>query len=94
MQLVSIPYPASHIQATSSMVGAAATSAKPAKRRKYENLDSSLIFVPFGVETWALELFIKNYQKGLSSLPVILERAVTLAKELVWPSKGAMQPAS
>ncbi|CAH2233568.1 jg8504 [Pararge aegeria aegeria] len=42
---------ASHIQATSSMVGAAATSAEQAKRRKYENLDSSLIFVPFGVET-------------------------------------------
>ncbi|CAH2262710.1 jg11285 [Pararge aegeria aegeria] len=42
---------ASHIQATSSMVGAAATSAEQAKRRKYENLDSSFIFVPFGVET-------------------------------------------
>ncbi|CAH2234351.1 jg12192 [Pararge aegeria aegeria] len=41
----------SHIQATSSMVGAAATSAEKAKRRKYENLDSSFIFVPFGVET-------------------------------------------
>ncbi|CAH2207670.1 jg26300 [Pararge aegeria aegeria] len=33
------------------MVGAAATSAEQAKRRKYENLDSSFIFVPFGVET-------------------------------------------
>ncbi|CAH2237066.1 jg17242 [Pararge aegeria aegeria] len=42
---------ASHIQATSSMVGAAAASAEQAKRRKYENLDSSFIFVPFGVET-------------------------------------------
>ncbi|CAH2238325.1 jg17482 [Pararge aegeria aegeria] len=42
---------ASHIQATSSMVGAAASSVEQAKRRKYENLDSSLIFVPFGVET-------------------------------------------
>ncbi|CAH2211443.1 jg25266 [Pararge aegeria aegeria] len=42
---------ASHIQATSSMVGAAATSAEQAKRRKYENLNSSFIFVPFGVET-------------------------------------------
>ncbi|CAH2233204.1 jg2741 [Pararge aegeria aegeria] len=42
---------ASHIQATSSMVGAAAFSAEQAKRRKYENLDSSFIFVPFGVET-------------------------------------------
>ncbi|CAH2232150.1 jg20825 [Pararge aegeria aegeria] len=42
---------ASHIQATSSMVGAAASSAEQAKRRKYENLDSSFIFVPFGVET-------------------------------------------
>ncbi|CAH2240125.1 jg6379 [Pararge aegeria aegeria] len=42
---------ASHIQATSSMVGAAATSAEQAKKRKYENLDSSFIFVPFGVET-------------------------------------------
>ncbi|CAH2207664.1 jg23501 [Pararge aegeria aegeria] len=39
---------ASHIQATSSM---AATSAEQAKRRKYENLESSFIFVPFGVET-------------------------------------------
>ncbi|CAH2267576.1 jg11865 [Pararge aegeria aegeria] len=38
-------------QATSSMVGAAATSAEQAKRRKYENLDSIFIFVPFGVET-------------------------------------------
>ncbi|CAH2260602.1 jg18278 [Pararge aegeria aegeria] len=37
--------------ATSSIVGAAASSAKLAKRRKYENLDSSFIFVPFGVET-------------------------------------------
>ncbi|CAH2236225.1 jg22036 [Pararge aegeria aegeria] len=34
-----------------TMVGAAATSAEQAKRRKYENLDSSFIFVPFGVET-------------------------------------------
>ncbi|CAH2208604.1 jg25066, partial [Pararge aegeria aegeria] len=42
---------ASHIQATSSMVGAAASSAEQAKRRKYENLDSSFIYVPFGVET-------------------------------------------
>ncbi|CAH2262830.1 jg9204 [Pararge aegeria aegeria] len=42
---------ASHIQATSSMVGAAASSAEQAKRRKYEILDSSFIFVPFGVET-------------------------------------------
>ncbi|CAH2232477.1 jg19410 [Pararge aegeria aegeria] len=42
---------ASHIQATSSLVGAAASSAEQAKRRKYENLDSSFIFVPFGVET-------------------------------------------
>ncbi|CAH2211351.1 jg1589 [Pararge aegeria aegeria] len=33
------------------MVGAAATSVKQAKRRKYENLDSSFIFVPFRVET-------------------------------------------
>ncbi|CAH2244462.1 jg15941 [Pararge aegeria aegeria] len=33
------------------MVGAAASSAEQAKRRKYENLDSSFIFVPFGVET-------------------------------------------
>ncbi|CAH2217955.1 jg19123 [Pararge aegeria aegeria] len=33
------------------MVGAAATSAEQAKRRKYENLESSFIFVPFGVET-------------------------------------------
>ncbi|CAH2244118.1 jg18506 [Pararge aegeria aegeria] len=41
---------ASHIQATSSMVGAAASSAEQAKRRKYENLDSSFIFVPFGVD--------------------------------------------
>ncbi|CAH2268373.1 jg15827 [Pararge aegeria aegeria] len=31
--------------------GAAASSAEQAKRRKYENLDSSFIFVPFGVET-------------------------------------------
>ncbi|CAH2268192.1 jg8198 [Pararge aegeria aegeria] len=31
------------------MVGAAATSAEHAKRRKYENLDSSFIFLPFGV---------------------------------------------
>ncbi|CAH2264908.1 jg5719 [Pararge aegeria aegeria] len=45
------PLAASHIQATSSMVGAAASSAEQAKRRKYENLDSSFIFVPFGVET-------------------------------------------
>ncbi|CAH2232168.1 jg12332 [Pararge aegeria aegeria] len=30
---------------------AAASSAEQAKRRKYENLDSSFIFVPFGVET-------------------------------------------
>ncbi|CAH2239388.1 jg6633 [Pararge aegeria aegeria] len=79
--------------------GVAATSAEQAKRRKYENLDSSLIFVPFGVETlgpWGPEAepFSKNYRKGLSSLPVILERAVTLANELVWPSKGAMLPAS
>ncbi|CAH2266868.1 jg8929 [Pararge aegeria aegeria] len=33
------------------MVGAAASSAEQAKRRKYENLDSSFIFVPFRVET-------------------------------------------
>ncbi|CAH2255453.1 jg15440 [Pararge aegeria aegeria] len=33
------------------MVGAAANSAEQAKRRKYESLDSSFIFVPFGVET-------------------------------------------
>ncbi|CAH2211309.1 jg20834 [Pararge aegeria aegeria] len=33
------------------MAGAAASSAEQAKRRKYENLDSSFIFVPFGVET-------------------------------------------
>ncbi|CAH2244689.1 jg1344 [Pararge aegeria aegeria] len=33
------------------VVGADATSAAQAKRRKYENLDSSFIFVPFGVET-------------------------------------------
>ncbi|CAH2220741.1 jg20946 [Pararge aegeria aegeria] len=44
------PDAASHIQATSSMVGVAATSAEQAKS-KYENLDSSFIFVPFGVET-------------------------------------------
>ncbi|CAH2217619.1 jg135 [Pararge aegeria aegeria] len=31
-----------------------ATSAEQAKRRKYENLDSSFIFVPFGVETLGL----------------------------------------
>ncbi|XP_069360016.1 uncharacterized protein [Maniola hyperantus] len=42
---------ASHIQATSSMAGAAAISAEQAKRRKYENLDGSFVFVPFGVET-------------------------------------------
>ncbi|CAH2210858.1 jg24633 [Pararge aegeria aegeria] len=30
---------------------AAASSAEQAKRPKYENLDSSFIFVPFGVET-------------------------------------------
>ncbi|CAH2235696.1 jg18064 [Pararge aegeria aegeria] len=42
---------ASHIRATSSMVGAAATSADRAKRRKYENMYSSFIFVPFGLET-------------------------------------------
>ncbi|CAH2230415.1 jg1917 [Pararge aegeria aegeria] len=76
------------------MVGAAATSAEQAKRRKYENLDSSLIFVPFGVETLGLEIFLKNYQKGLLNLPVILERAVTVGKEFAWPSKGAMLPAS
>ncbi|CAH2217114.1 jg1832 [Pararge aegeria aegeria] len=69
------------------------------KRRKYENLDSSFIFVPFGEHTlglWepGLELLLKIYQKGLTSLPMILERAVTLAEELVWPSKGAMQLAS
>ncbi|CAH2256105.1 jg10381 [Pararge aegeria aegeria] len=81
------------------MVGAAATSAEQPKRGKYENLDSSLIYVVFGVVTLgpcgpeARSLF-KNYRKRLSSLPVILERAVTLAKELVWPSKGAMLPAS
>ncbi|CAH2242924.1 jg14493 [Pararge aegeria aegeria] len=33
------------------LVGAAANSAEQAKRCKYENLDSSFIFVPFGVET-------------------------------------------
>ncbi|CAH2237395.1 jg11251 [Pararge aegeria aegeria] len=68
-------------EVTSTMVGSAATSAEQAKRRKYENLDSSFIFVPFGVETlgpWGRrqEPFSKNYQKGSSSLPVILERAV------------------
>ncbi|CAH2267888.1 jg21941 [Pararge aegeria aegeria] len=42
---------ASHIQATSSMVGAAATDVEQAKRRKNENLDISFIFVPFGEET-------------------------------------------
>ncbi|CAH2231215.1 jg21227 [Pararge aegeria aegeria] len=31
-----------------------ATSAEQAKRRKYENLDSSFIFVPFGVESLGL----------------------------------------
>ncbi|CAH2239646.1 jg20582 [Pararge aegeria aegeria] len=33
------------------MGAVAATSAEQAKRRKYENLDSSFIFVPFEVET-------------------------------------------
>ncbi|CAH2239011.1 jg23577 [Pararge aegeria aegeria] len=42
---------ASHIQGTSSMVGAAATNSEQAKRRNYENLESSFFFVPFGVET-------------------------------------------
>ncbi|CAH2241861.1 jg16250 [Pararge aegeria aegeria] len=32
-------------------VGAAATSAEQAKRRKYENLDSSFTLVPFVIET-------------------------------------------
>ncbi|CAH2266903.1 jg19907 [Pararge aegeria aegeria] len=31
--------------------GCATTSAKQAKRRKYENLDNSFIFVPLGVDT-------------------------------------------
>ncbi|CAH2268021.1 jg10210 [Pararge aegeria aegeria] len=56
------------------MVGAAASSAEQAKRRKYENLDSSFIFVPFGVESHEeQEPFSKNYRKGLSSLPLILD---------------------
>ncbi|CAH2210994.1 jg14926 [Pararge aegeria aegeria] len=61
---------AAHIQATSSMVGAAAISAEQAKWRKYENLDSSFIFVPFGVETlgpWGQEaraLFKELLKKG------------------------------
>ncbi|CAH2210853.1 jg6310 [Pararge aegeria aegeria] len=78
------------------MVGAAATRAEQVKRRKYENLHSNFFFVPFGVETlgpWGPEAraLFKELSKGLSSLPVILERA--LANELVWPSKVAM-PAS
>ncbi|CAH2232582.1 jg10143 [Pararge aegeria aegeria] len=56
---------ASYIQ---SMVGVAATSAEHAKRRKHENLDSSFIFVPFGLETlgsWGPEvqrIIEKGYQ--------------------------------
>ncbi|CAH2239648.1 jg20584 [Pararge aegeria aegeria] len=85
-----------HIQATSSMVGAAATSAEQAKRRKYEKLDSSFIFVPFGVETLGRgvrrhEIFLKKISERVIA-PVILERTVTLTNELVWPSKGAMLP--
>ncbi|CAH2211440.1 jg23246 [Pararge aegeria aegeria] len=64
---------ASQIQATSSMVGAAATIAEQAKRRKYENLDSSFIFVPFGVDTlgpWGPQAraLCKELSKRLSSL--------------------------
>ncbi|CAH2234312.1 jg8283 [Pararge aegeria aegeria] len=36
----------------------------------------------------------KACQKVLMSLPLTLELEVTLAKELVWPFKGAMLPAS
>ncbi|CAH2216075.1 jg27428, partial [Pararge aegeria aegeria] len=83
--------------ATSSMVGAAATSAEQAKRRKYENLDSSFIFVPFGVETLgprgpeARALFKELSKRVIESTG---DPRVTLANELVWPSKGAMLPAS
>ncbi|CAH2235773.1 jg7631 [Pararge aegeria aegeria] len=79
------------------MVGAAVTSAEQDKRRKYENLDSRFIFLPFGVETlgpWGPEaraLFKESSKRVIRSLPVILERAATLANELVWPSKGAMR---
>ncbi|CAH2230321.1 jg2046 [Pararge aegeria aegeria] len=91
---------ASHIQATSSMVSAAPTSAEQAKRRKYENLDSSLIFVPFGVETlgpWGPEaraLFKELSKRVIESTGDPRAGRVTLANELVWPSKGAMLPAS
>ncbi|CAH2235183.1 jg16171 [Pararge aegeria aegeria] len=66
-------------------------------QHKYENLDSSFIFVPFGVETlgpWgpdARALFKELSKRVIESTGD--PRAVTLASELVWPSKGAMLPA-
>ncbi|CAH2235674.1 jg18045 [Pararge aegeria aegeria] len=79
------------------MVGAAAT--EQAKRRKYENLDSSFIFVPFGVETlgqWGPEAraLFKNLSKRVIESTGDPRAGITLANELVWPSKGAMLPAS
>ncbi|CAH2227196.1 jg14600 [Pararge aegeria aegeria] len=65
---------------------------------KYENLDSSFIFVPFGVETlgpWGPEaraLFKELSKRVIESTGD--PRAGTFANELVWPSKGAMLPAS
>ncbi|KAL0841226.1 hypothetical protein ABMA28_014960 [Loxostege sticticalis] len=41
----------SHLSSTSSVAGAAATSAECLKRRKYAALNDGYIFVPFGVET-------------------------------------------
>ncbi|CAH2236721.1 jg16961 [Pararge aegeria aegeria] len=82
------------------MVGAAASSAEQAKRRKYENLDSSFIFVPFGVETgtvWGPEaraLFKELSKRVIESTGDPRAGQVTLANELVWPSKGAMLPFS
>ncbi|CAH2257051.1 jg11926 [Pararge aegeria aegeria] len=85
---------ASHIQATSSMVDAAATSAEQAKRPD-ENLDSSFIFVPFGVETlgpWGPEA--RALFKELSKRVIESTGAPGAGSYLVWPSKGAMLPAS
>ncbi|CAH2240437.1 jg2126 [Pararge aegeria aegeria] len=61
-------------------------------------VSSSFIFVPFGVETLgprgpeARDLFKELSQRVIESSGD--PRAeVTLANELVWPSKGAMLPA-
>lgn len=60
----------SHLPATQKVAGAAAELAEGLKRRKYSNLSSCYMFVPFGVETlgpWgpSAKLLFKDVSKRL-----------------------------